>query len=259
MCTLLIKLFNKTIKYDILSIRKKSDNMLNLLKKIFSKSEEFELPSNMSPKYEEALLKKYGKSDILNKNISLLIIADTHGTLNEEQFYEYIKNKNYDVCILVGDNTNRDLEIILNYIDKNKLYGLKGNHDYEYLKNNNIQDINGIIIDINGVKILGMEGSFKYKPVSFPSFTQEESIAFLEGKEKVDILVSHDKKFDYTKLGDPAHQGLIGITDYLFKNNIPIHIHGHIHEPYKKEMINGTIEYSVFGYELIEINKNNSE
>lgn len=191
----------------------------------------------------------------MNKSISLLVIADTHGTLNEEYFSSYINNTKYDICILVGDHTGRDIEILLRYVDKNKLYGIKGNHDSEYLTNYDIQDINGKIIEINGIKILGMEGSFKYKPVNFPSFTQEESIAFFDNKEKVDILVSHDKKFDCTKLKDPAHQGLIGITDYLFKNNIPIHIHGHIHEPYQKEMINGTTEYSVFGYELIELNK----
>ena len=230
--------------------------MLNLLKRFFSKEE---IPNYLSPKYEEALFKKYERATKVDKKISLLVIADTHGTLNEEHFYEYLKNKDYDICILVGDHTSRDIEIILNYIDKDKLYGLKGNHDFEYLKNYNICDINGKIIEINGVKILGMEGSFKYKPVDFPSFTQEESITFFENKEKVDILVSHDKTFDYTKIKDPAHQGLIGITNYIFKNNIPIHIHGHIHEPYKKELINGTIEYSVFGYELIELNKNNSE
>lgn len=230
--------------------------MLNLLKRFFSKEE---IPNYLSPKYEEALFKKYGKATKVDKKISLLVIADTHGTLNEEHFYEYLKNKDYDICILVGDHTSRDIEIILNYIDKDKLYGLKGNHDFEYLKNYNICDINGKIIEVNGVKILGMEGSFKYKPVDFPSFTQEESITFFENKAKVDILVSHDKTFDYTKIKDPAHQGLIGITNYIFKNNIPIHIHGHIHEPYKKELINGTLEYSVFGYELIELNKNNSE
>ena len=41
---------------------------------------------------------------------------------------------------------------------------------------------------------------------------------------------------------DPAHQGLFGITYYLFKKRIPYHIH----EPYRKDMINGTIEISLF-------------
>lgn len=228
--------------------------MFNLISKLFSREEQ--PPDIFSAKYEEYLLKKYGKSDEFNGNVSLLIISDTHGTLDEESFINHLKDKNYDVCIMLGDYYNRDIEIIVRNIDKSKLYGIKGNHDYDYLKDYDIPNINGQIININGIKILGMEGSFKYKPVDFPSFTQDESIAFLENKEKVDILVTHDKKFDPEKLRNPAHQGLIGITNYIYKNRVPIHIHGHIHEPYKKQLINGTTEYSVFGYEIIKIGGN---
>lgn len=228
--------------------------MFDLINKIFKREEK--QPDIFSAQYEEFLLKKYGKSDEVNGSVSLLIISDTHGTLDEESFSAYLKDKNYDACIMLGDHYDRDIEIIIRNIDKSKLYGIKGNHDYDYLTYYDIPNINGQIININGVKILGMEGSFKYKPVDFPSFTQDGSIVFLENKEKVDILVTHDKKFDPEKLKDPAHQGLIGITNYIYKNRIPIHIHGHIHEPYKKQWINGTTEYSVFGYEIIEIGKN---
>lgn len=154
---------------------------------------------------------------------------------------------------MLGNHCNRDIDIILRYADKSKIYGIKGNHDYDYLSDYDISNINGNIIEINGVKILEMEESFKYKSVDFPSFTQEDNITFLENKPKVDVLVTHDKKFDYEKLKDHAHQGLIGITNYILKNKIPVHIHGHIHEPYTKKTINVTNEYSVFGYEIINL------
>ena len=226
--------------------------MFKFFIKLFSNSSN-SFPDVFSPKYEEYLLKQYGNSDKINNSITLLVIADTHGTLNEDEFKKYLENRQYDICIMLGDHYNRDIDIILRYVDKYKIYGIKGNHDYNYLNDYSISNISGQVIEINGVKILGMEGSFKYKPVDFPSFTQEDSITFLEDKPKVDILVTHDKKFDYEKLKDPAHQGLIGITNYIFKNKIPVHIHGHIHEPYVKKMMNGTTEYSVFGYEIIKI------
>ena len=229
--------------------------MFKLFKQLFSNHSN-SIHYLFSPKYEEQLLKQYGSADKMNNSIFLLVIADTHGTLDEDEFKKYIANKQYDICIMLGDHYNRDIDIILRYIDKSKIYGIKGNHDYNYLSDYGITNINGNIIEIKGVKILGMEGSFKYKSVDFPSFTQKESITFLESKPKVDILVTHDKKFDYEKLKDPAHQGLIGITNYIFKNKIPVHIHGHIHEPYVKKMINGTTEYSVFGYEIIKIDNN---
>lgn len=229
--------------------------MFELLKNIFSNYSN-SIPDIFSPKYEEYLSKQYGNADKINNSITLLLIADTHGTLDEDKFKQYITDKQYDICIMLGDHYNRDIDIILRYIDKSKIYGIKGNHDYDYLSDYGITNINGQVIEINSVKILGMEGSFKYKPVDFPSFTQEDSITFLEDKPKVDILVTHDKKFDYEKLKDPAHQGLIGITNYIFKNKIPIHIHGHIHEPYVKKMINDTTEYSILGYEIIKIDSN---
>lgn len=207
--------------------------------------------------YEEKLLKKYGIANNINNDIKLLIIADTHGTLNEEKFSSFMNDVlEYDACIMVGDHYDKDINIILKYIDKNKLYGILGNHDYNYLDNYGITNINGKVININGVKILGMEGCFRYKPVKFPSFSQEESIDFFLNKESVDILISHDTKFNLDKCNrDPAHQGLIGITNYLYENKVPIHIHGHIHENYELEMLNKTKEYSVFGYKIINIRR----
>lgn len=204
--------------------------------------------------YEVTLNKKFGKCDSIRKSIKLLIIADTHGTLNENEFVQFLNNKYYDLCVMLGDHFNRDIDIVIRNVDKNKLCGLLGNHDYDYLTDYNIPNINGKVIQINGLSILGMQGSFKYKQVDFPSFTQDESMQFFELKPKVDILVTHDKKFDPDKINrDPAHQGLIGITNYLYQNKIPVHIHGHIHENYEKLMLNGTKEISVFGYKIVEI------
>lgn len=55
-------------------------------------------------------------------------------------------------------------------------------------------------------------------------------------------------------IGNPVYQGLFGITYYLFKNKVPYHIHGHIHNPYRKELLNGTKEISIYMYEYIELN-----
>ena len=157
----------------------------------------------------------------ITKKIKMIIISDTHNCLNEEEFREFVmEHNNYDICILLGDHNSNDISVILKYIDKNKIYGLIGNHDYDYLSDYDIPNLNGNVIDINGTTLLGIQGSFKYKPSNFPSFTQRESILFFEDKPKVDILLSHDIKFDSGKEKDPAHQGLFGITYYLFKSKV---------------------------------------
>lgn len=110
-----------------------------------------------------------------------------------------------------------------------------------------------MVKNINGVKIMGIQGSFKYKPSDFPSFTQEDSIDFLKDKEPVDILFSHDGPFDDNMINNPAHQGLFGITYYLFKNKVKYNIHGHIHNPYNRYLLNGTKEISLYGINYLSL------
>lgn len=233
--------------------------MIDKIINYFKRNNPEEINDYYSKKYESKLYKKYGDCNPFTKKIRILAIADTHGTLDEDKFKEFIKHNNvYDLVVMIGDHYTRDIDIIVDNVDKSKLVGILGNHDYNYLSEYNIPNINGKIITINGVRILGMQGSFKYKQVDFPSFTQDESINFLNQFDAVDILISHDKKFDPDKLKDPAHQGLIGITNYIYEKKVPYHIHGHIHEPYHREMLNKTKEISVFGYEMIDLNTENN-
>lgn len=234
---------------------KKKDNSLDYYNKLLSIKDDNRY--SFEKKYanqENILLKIYGNSRRLENKIKIIVITDTHNTLKEDEFRNFILNSgDYDVCLLLGDFGSNDLPIILRYIDREKIYALLGNHDYNYIKEYELNNLNGNIININGVKLLGIQGSFKYKPSDFPSFSQKESILFLEDKPDVDILVSHDIRFNSMAERDPAHQGMFGITYYLFKNRVPYHIHGHIHNPYKKDMINGTREISSFMYEYIEL------
>lgn len=228
--------------------------MIEKIFRYFKKDENNNIDNTYSKDYENKLYKRHGNCNSCLKEIKILAIADTHGTLDKEKFEEFIKYSNdYDIAVMIGDHYTRDIDIIIDNVDKSKLVGILGNHDYDYLSEYNIPNINGRILEVNGLKILGMQGSFKYKPVDFPSFTQEESVDFFDNFESVDILISHDTRFDPEKLNDPAHQGLIGITNYIYEKKIPYHIHGHIHDSYHKELVNGTNEISVFGYEMINI------
>lgn len=203
---------------------------------------------------EQKLLELYGECDKFNKKIRILLITDTHGCLKEDKFSKFIlEYKEFDICLLLGDHSSGDIKIILKYIEKEKIYALLGNHDRDYINEIGLKNLNGNIIEIKGVKLLGIQGSYRYKPEEFPSFSQKESIEFLDDKEKVDILVSHDAPFGLSGRSDVAHQGLFGIMYYLFKNKTPYCIHGHLHTPYSKEMINGTKVNCYYMYNYIEL------
>lgn len=211
----------------------------------------------LNPKYknqESKLLQLYGECDNLDKKLKMIVITDTHSCLIEEEFSRFVLDNNeYDVCLLLGDHSVGDINIILKYIDREKIYALLGNHDGDYIKEFNLKSLNGNIIEIKGVTLLGIQGSYRYKPENFPSFSQKESIEFLDSKGKVDILVSHDAPFEMSGRNDVAHQGLFGITYYLFKNKVPYCIHGHLHTKHDKEMVNGTKVKCCHMYEYIEI------
>ena len=195
-----------------------------------------------NPDYESTLINNgVNKFD---KDITLLVIADTHGDLAlNKQMQKKLLNKNYDICCILGDIHDYDYEYILKNIPKDKIISILGNHDrFSLLSEHGLEDYNGRVVEINGIKIGAIQGSYKYK----------ESIEFLNKMPAVDILLSHDMPltFDYK---DPAHDGLKGITKYLYDNRVPINIHGHIHKSYVKELKNGTQVKGVYCIEIVKI------
>ena len=133
------------------------------------------------------------------------------------------KEKNLEV-IYIGTHDRMEKDIVpkmgIKYVPIEKIYGILGNHDeYGLLESRNIRNIHSKVININGIKILGFEGSSRYKIGNIPMYLQEESIKILRECDIADILVSHDSPYQlYSKANDKAHCGMKGITKYLKKN-----------------------------------------
>lgn len=222
---------------------------MHLLKNIFSNNK------NIGEKFEFKLLKKYGKCNELKKyGINILFITDTHNCLsNSEEYLKNINSSDFDICITLGDISGRDFEIIKKYISINKLYGIVGNHDsLNSLEQNGITNINGRILECKGVRIAAIMGSNRYKNGDYGMLTQEECLELEQNMKSADILVSHDKAYIYDR-HDNVHDGLKGITDYIYRNHIPLHIHGHLHEQFEEILKNGTKSICLYQIKLMEI------
>ena len=50
-----------------------------------------------------------------------------------------------------------------------------------------------------------------------------------------------------------AHDGLNGITDAIYRNKAPFHIHGHLHTDDTKILLNGTKSFGVYGFKHITL------
>lgn len=82
--------------------------------------------------------------------------------------------------------------------------------------------------------------------------TQAECLELEQNMKLVDILVSHDRAYIYDRY-DNVHNGLKGITDYIYRNHIPLHIHGHLHEQFEEILKNGTKSICLYQIKLMEI------
>ena len=222
---------------------------MNFIKNLFFNNR------NIGEKYECNLLKKYGKCNELKKyGVNILFITDTHNCMtNLEDYLKKIDDSDFDICITLGDISGNDFEIIKKYILISKIYGIVGNHDsLNSLEENGINNFNGQIIECKGIKIAGIMGSNRYKDGNYGMLSQEESIKLAQNMKSADILVSHDKAYIYDR-HDKVHDGLKGITDYIYKNHIPIHIHGHLHEEYEEILKNGTKSLCLYQIKLMRL------
>ena len=210
-------------------------------------------------KYEEALphIKENAVQTVQKKlGIKLVVISDTHGYLvfGENRLAKFLDGVgDFDLCVLLGDHHTGDLREILDCIPVEKIIAIKGNHDsFSQYREHGIRDISGSSYIYKGIRFAGIDGSFRYKNESFPSYTQYQSLALGHRLPSAEVLLSHDVAFE-SPVRDNAHLGLIGITHYIYKNSPRWHIHGHIHQSYEKEYDNGTKEKSVYLCECVEL------
>lgn len=211
----------------------------------------------MEKNFEDELLSKYGNCIERKKyNIKILFITDTHNCLTYDvETLNFIKSvKDYDYCILLGDHSANDLVEILKIVPKDKICGVLGNHDsWEKYKEYSINNIDGKVIEVKGIKIAGIGGSFKYKnSEQYALYTHEESIEIANKIKQADILISHDRPF-IEDTHDDAHDGLKGITECIYRNHIPLHIHGHLHEDSEEILKNGTKSIGLYKVKVLKI------
>ena len=210
-------------------------------------------------KYDEyaATLRKNAKPTVPRSfGISLLAVADTHGSLAEADakfrlFAE--KASKCDLCVILGDVSSDDVRLILTAVPKKKILAVTGNHDaFGLFESFGVREISGKSVAYSGVTFAGISGSFRYKNEKFPSHTQYESLKKFRNLASADVLLTHDAAFESSNCS-VSHAGLIGITQYISENAPTWHIHGHLHKSYTKTYPNGTTEKCGYMFERVEI------
>ena len=189
----------------------------------------------------------------INFSLRILVISDTHGCFAEDMIPVNSQGDvQADICLLLGDMSDRDVAIVDEFINIPK-YGILGNHDgWDLYDRHGIENIHGKVIDFNGVRIAGLQGSIKYKYSDMPLYTDDESVEIADGMDSADILISHDSPKYLHGDRDFAHSGLRGITHFCEKWNVPLNIHGHHHVDLHNVLPNGTTSVGCYMSNIVE-------
>lgn len=170
--------------------------------------------------------------------MKILTVSDeTCGALYD--YYVPGRLAEYDLIISCGDLNPKYLSFLVTMARCPLVY-VHGNHDGRYQQSppEGCDCIDDCIVTYNGIRILGLGGSKKYRPGphQYTEAQMERRIRRLRWKlwrmGGVDIVVSHAAPAGLGDAEDPAHWGFETLRDLLDKYTPAYLVHGHVHMSY---------------------------
>lgn len=157
-------------------------------------------------------------------------------------YYTPGKLNGIDLIISCGDLNPHYLSFLATFTHAPVLY-IRGNHDdkYDEIPPDGCVCIEDSIYVFNGIRILGLGGSVRYKAGN-NQFTQAEmnkrvrKLWFKLKKHKgFDIMVTHSPALGIGDGDDRPHKGFEAFVNLLNKYNPKYFLHGHVHTTYGRQ------------------------
>ncbi len=168
----------------------------------------------------------------------VLAVADDEA----KSLYDYYtpgKLADFDLIISCGDLSRHYLEFLVTMARCPLVY-VRGNHDDKLLVEppEGCVCVDGEAVKINGLRILGLGGSYRYRRGE-NMYTEEEMekrVRKLRFKLRriggVDIIVTHAPARHINDFDSMSHRGFECFNDLLDKYEPKYFVHGHIHKNY---------------------------
>ena len=200
--------------------------------------------------------------------MKILAIADEESKYLWD-FYERGKLEDIDLILSAGDLAPEYLTFMVTMASVPVLY-VHGNHDdkYAYKPPEGCICIDDSIYVYQGVRIMGLGGSMRYRPGDHQYTDAEMAKRVKKLRWKllryggVDILLTHAPAFEINDGRDLPHQGFRIFVKLIEKYKPKFFIHGHVHmtygrthkryDKYKETHIINAYERCVFEYEADE-------
>lgn len=198
--------------------------------------------------------------------MKILIVGDTV----DPQLYDHFRRERFpeDIAFIlsVGDLPAWYLSYLMSVFNT-PLYYVRGNHDTNYAKEppEGGEDIDGRIVRIKGLTIVGFEGSMHYFSPKAVQYTERQmwwkwqklrpGLLF---QRKIDIILTHAPPLGIHDAEDQCHKGFLSFSQMIHRYKPRYFIHGHTHLNYgykqkRIDMVNNTMVINGFGYHILEL------
>lgn len=170
--------------------------------------------------------------------MKILAIADDEARL----YYDYYQPgclDEFDLIIACGDLSRTYLEFLVTMANRPLLY-VHGNHDESFVQQppEGCICIDDQLVEVNGVRILGLGGSYRYRKGTFMFTERQMLMRIYRLMPKIwmhggfDILVTHAPARHLNDFDTLSHRGFECFHQLLKKYHPRYFIHGHIHRNY---------------------------
>ena len=175
------------------------------------------------------------------------------------------KLREFDLILSCGDLSREYLEFLVT-MARCPLYYVSGNHDesFDLHPPEGCESVDGRLIEYQGVRILGLGGSYQYRPGS-QQYTERQMASRIRRLNWTirrhmgfDILLTHAPARGINDLDTPAHRGFECFNDLIDRWQPKYLLHGHVHLNYgmnlpRKAERGKTKIVNAYEYTVIEI------
>ena len=205
--------------------------------------------------------------------MKILMLADREEKMLWGDWSDSLRSRLSEVGLILsaGDLDPVYLEFLVTMLNVPLVY-VRGNHDGRYDERPPEGCINadGRIVEAEGLRILGLGGSMRYKPDDPDMYTEAEmrrrirplqlrmAADSFTGRGGIDILLTHAPCRGCGDMEDTAHRGFECFNELLEKYRPRVHCYGHVHREYGhfervSEHPSGTVLVNACGYYIFEL------
>lgn len=196
--------------------------------------------------------------------MKILVVADVKSPYYFD-CYTPGKLKDFDLILSCGDLSKEYLEFLVT-MARCPLYYVPGNHDetFDLHPPEGCESIDGRLVEYRGVRILGLGGSYQYRPGKQQYTERQMAVRIrrltwtIRRHMGFDILLTHAPMRGVNDLDTPAHRGFECFSALIDRWQPKWFLHGHVHLNYgmnlpRKAERGQTQIVNAYEYQVIEI------